>query len=275
MDEPSVQRFERGPRPPSTPSPRAPSEPGPVSWPSAPVVPLGLRSDAVHVWCAALDQPAWRVRGLVGILAPDERERAERFHFERLRRRFVVGRGVLRIILAGYLGMAPEAVRFAYRPRGKPHLADADDGALRFNVAHSGRLALYAVTRGRELGVDLEEVRPLEDAEPIAARYFSVGEAAALRALPPAERLAGFFRCWTRKEAYIKARGEGLAIPLHEFDVSVAPDEPARLLGSRWEPGDADRWTLVGLSPAPGYAGALAVEGRAWSLSCWQWTPQP
>jgi 4'-phosphopantetheinyl transferase len=215
------------------------------------------------------------VRELAGILAPDERERAERFHFERLRWRFVVGRGVLRIILAGYLGTAPAGVRIAYGLRGKPRLADGHGDALRFNLAHSGGLALYAVTRGRELGVDLEEVRPLEDAEAIAARYFSAGEAAALGALPHADRLAGFFRCWTRKEAYVKARGEGLAIPLHQFDVSVAPDEPARLLGSRREPGDADRWSLVGLSPAPGYAGALAIEGRGWSLSCWQWTPQP
>nr|ASV46661.1 hypothetical protein [uncultured bacterium] len=142
---------------------------------------------------------------------------------------------------------------------------------IRFNVSHSGEMALYAFARGRELGVDVEEVRRMEDGLHIAERFFSQAEVAVFRSLPEEIRDDAFFNCWTRKEAYIKAVGEGLSFPLHVFDVSLAPGEPARLLASR-DPQQAERWSLRGLpDPAPGYRAAIVVEGEGWDLACWRW----
>lgn len=240
-------------------------------WGSPPR-PLVLDADAVHVWAAPLDPPAAAVQRHGTLLASDERARAERFHFERDRRRFTVARGVLRTLLGRYLGTDPRAVAFGYESHGKPVLADpfAAHG-LRFNVSHSGEMALFAFARGREVGVDVEEVRRMEDGLDIAVRFFSEAEVAAFRALPEEIRDDAFFNCWTRKEAYIKAVGEGLSFPLHVFDVSLAPGEPARLLASR-DPQQAERWSLRGLpDPAPGYRAALVVEGEGWDVACWRW----
>jgi 4'-phosphopantetheinyl transferase len=229
----------------------------------------------VHVWRVVLDQPAIRLQSLWEQLAPEERDRAARFHFPKDRDRFVAARGLLRVILGAYLGVDPAGLRFTKNAYGKPALAEQrgpDD--LRFNLSHSHELVLYAITRGREVGIDVEWMRPDLADEEIAARFFSPREVAALRALPEPQRLEAFFNCWTRKEAFIKARGEGLSLPLDEFDVSLAPGEPAALLGTCWDPHEAGRWSLRALSPGPGYAAALAVEGecddpmvRPWPLS--------
>jgi 4'-phosphopantetheinyl transferase len=210
---------------------------------------------------------------LAASLSPDERDRAGAFVRERDRRHFTVGRGVLRAILSRYAGIPPKQVRFCYGPHGKPALDEAHGGqTLRFNLAHSHDLALYAVTRGREIGVDLEWVgRPVPDAATIAEHYFSAAERARLRALPELLRHEAFYNCWTRKEAYLKARGEGLSLPLDQFDVSLAPGEPAALLSSHGDPGEVVRWTLWALIPGPGYVAALAVEGGDWQLECWDW----
>jgi len=145
--------------------------------------------------------------------------------------------------------------------------------AIRFNMSHSHGEALYAVTRGREIGIDLEFIRCDLEVEQIAERFFSQCEIATLRALPVSLRKHAFFLCWTRKEAYIKARGQGLSLPLDQFDVSLIPGEPSALLSTQPDSDEALRWSLQELTPAPGYAAALAVEGRGWSLSCWQWPP--
>jgi 4'-phosphopantetheinyl transferase len=142
---------------------------------------------------------------------------------------------------------------------------------LRFNVSHSHGLALYAVTRRRKIGIDIERVRPISGPEQLAARFFSAGENAELCALPEHVKHEAFFNCWTRKEAYVKARGEGLSLPLNQFDVSLNPGEPARLLRVERDPQEAARWSLQGLTPAPGYVAALAVEGHGWRLACWEW----
>jgi 4'-phosphopantetheinyl transferase len=142
---------------------------------------------------------------------------------------------------------------------------------LSFNLTHSHQLALYAVTRRREIGVDLEYVRADFADEQIAERFFSPREVAALRTVPENLLKEAFFHCWTRKEAYVKAKGEGLSIPLDQFDVSLAPGEPALLLSTRDDPQEADRWSLQALFPGSGYVAALAVEGRTWRLKCWQW----
>lgn len=246
-----------------------------ASWLSPPQ-PLPLRPGEVHVWRAWLECPAEQRALLADSLSTAERDRAGRFHSEADRDRFVVARGGLRAILGHYLGVAAAEIHLSYGPHGKPHLAQSAHGLdLRFNLAHSHNLALYAFTAGCDLGVDLEAIRPLADADDIAARFFSARERAAYLALPAAERLEAFYRGWVRKEAYLKALGDGLARPLAGFSVSLGPGEPARLLEVEGDPAETERWSLAALDPAPGYAAALAVEGQPLRLVCWQFGLPP
>lgn len=223
--------------------------------PACPALPEG----EVHVFVAWVDAPpdadalAW--------LSPDERERAGRFHFERDRLRFAAARGHLRILLGSYLGMDPSALRFAYGPQGKPALSgDANARRLRFNVSHSGGLALFALTADREVGVDCEQLRPVAGLEAIAERHFSPRERAQLRRVAEPEKPRAFLRAWTRKEAFIKCTGEGASRRLDSFDVTLLDGEPARLF--RVEQPAAARWWLEDLEPAAGYAAALVVQGH-------------
>ena len=237
--------------------------------------PFPLGREEVHVWQAALDLPEAGVWELRRLLSEDEQRRAEGFYFPRDRARYVVGRGLLRTLLGGYLDRDPVGLRFSYSAYGKPRLAGpAGEPALHFNLAHSGGLALYALARGRELGIDVEQVRPDFAGEEIAARFFSPREVAALRAVPAGLRREAFFHCWARKEAYLKATGKGLSLALDGFDVALAPGEPAALLAVRDNPAEAGRWSLRALEPAPGYVAALAVEGHSWRLHCGCW-PAP
>ncbi|MGA7869680.1 MAG: 4'-phosphopantetheinyl transferase superfamily protein [Candidatus Binatus sp.] len=234
-----------------------------------------LGGNEVHVWQASLDEPAPQRDRLLHTLSADERTRAERFYFQRDRERFIIAHGILRAILALYLNRAPESLSFCYSSHGKPALACESGGdAPRFNMSHSHGVALYAITRGREIGIDLEFIRCDLEAEQIAERFFSRSEIATLRALPSSLRRHAFFLCWTRKEAYIKARGEGPSIALGQFDVSLIPGKPAGLLSTRPDSDEALGWSLQDLTLDLGYAAALAVEGRGWNLSCWQW-PHP
>jgi 4'-phosphopantetheinyl transferase len=243
-------------------------------WRSPPET-LVLGCDEVHVWRATLDQPVSQIQSFRRNLAADEQARAERFHFERDHEHFVVARGVLRAILGRYLNQAPEGISFCYSSHGKPALAGESGGdAIRFNVSHSHGIALYAVTRGREVGVDLEHIRSNLAVAEIAERFFSRREVAMLRTLLTEAQREAFFRCWTRKEAYLKARGEGLSLPLDQIDVSPAPGEPGAVPGTQPDSSETFRWSLQELAPAPGYVAALAVEGRGWRLACWQW-PDP
>jgi 4'-phosphopantetheinyl transferase len=226
----------------------------------------------VHVWRVALDPGDEAVAELRGLLAADEVARAERFHFEKHRRRYTVGRGALRWLLGGYLGTAPEAVRFAYGEREKPHLAEQRAGPpLQFNLSNSSELALVAVTVGPEVGVDLEAVRPMEDALAISERFFSAAEREALRGYPPSERDQAFFRCWTRKEAYLKAIGDGIALGLDRFDVALDPGAGARFLALEGDPTRAAAWSLTHIDPAPGYLGALAFPAHPHTIRGFQW----
>ena len=231
-----------------------------------------MGDDEVHIWRVLLDKTPSRIQSFLHNLAVDEQARAERFHFDRDREHFIVARGVLRAILGGYLNRAPERLSFCYNSHGKPALAgEADGDAIRFNVSHSDGVALYAVTRGREVGIDLEHIRLNLAIAEIAERFFSQREVMMLRTLPPEEQRQAFFRCWTRKEAYSKVRGEGLSLSLDQFDVSPAPGEPAAMLSVPGDPNEASHWFLQELTPAPGYVAALAVEGHDWRLGCWQW----
>src|SRR5712691_2292707 len=221
-----------------------------------------LTSDNVTVWIAALDIVEGAARRFGDCLSPDERARADRFQSARDRERFVVRRGVLRTILGWYVGIGPERLRFEYNPYGKPSLAGQTGmEPIRFNLTNSGGLALIAVTRGREVGVDVERLNTQFDALEVAERFFSPLEATGLRGLPTAAQKDACLRCWTRKEAYLKARGLGVTWPLDRFDVSVSPDHAA-LLNVCDEPEELSRWSMHNLNPEPGYVGALVIEGR-------------
>jgi 4'-phosphopantetheinyl transferase len=245
--------------------------PFPSVWQSPPSSHVSP-AEEVHVWRASLNRSEDGLQRLQSTLTPDEHERAGRFHFQRDRQHFVAARGMLREILGRYLNAESASLRFGYTAYGKPYLTDECGGRwLRFNVSHSGELALYAVSRERELGVDIERVRTDIEHREIATQFFSEREVAALCALPEQAQHTAFFLCWTRKEAYIKGIGEGLSLPLNSFDVSLAPDEPATLLAVRGDMQEAARWTLRALQPGEGYEAALVAEGRDWQLKCWQW----
>lgn len=236
---------------------------------------LLLGDDEVHVCRAVLRREPAAVRTLRAVLAPDERRRADRFQFRKDYEHFVVARGVLRAILGRYLDVAPEQVRFSYNEFGKPALDGGTGGhSLRFNLSHSHGVALYAVTRGREVGLDIEFIREDFAALATAGHFFSPCEVSALRAAPRELQAQAFFNCWTRKEAYIKALGSGLSHPLHSFSVSLAPGDPARLLSTDGDPREASRWSLTELFPGAGYAAAMAVRAPAPALRCWQWTAE-
>jgi 4'-phosphopantetheinyl transferase len=231
-----------------------------------------LGRNDVHVWRAFLDQPVLHVQHLAQTLSSDERRKAARFCFKQDRRRFIVRRGLLRTILSCYLDTEPSRLQFRYDPCGKSSIAAELDGdALRFNVSHSHGLALYAVVWDRLIGVDVERIRPLPEAEQIAVRFFSAWENAVFRELPRSQKLQGFFNCWTCREAFLKATGYGLSSPLNEFSVSLTPGEPARLISVHGRPGEVSRWSLLELTPAIGYVAALCVEGQGWRLACWGW----
>jgi 4'-phosphopantetheinyl transferase len=220
-----------------------------------------LPDDAVHVWRVLLNQDLERTANALKVLSPDERETAARFHFDKDRNQFVQARAALRFILSEYIDLNPQDLEFTYGPQGKPGLAVAG-GDLRFNLSRREGLALIAVTRGREIGVDVELVRGDMPFFEIAAVSFSNAESNILRNLPANLQSRGFYNCWTRKEAFVKAVGEGLSFPLQEFDVSLVPGESAELLEVRGSPlNRADRWTMHDFAVGENYVGALVVEG--------------
>jgi 4'-phosphopantetheinyl transferase len=231
-----------------------------------------LESHQAHIWRAGLQQEPSTVRKFLDILAPEERERADKFHFRKDYEHFVVARGVLRNLLGGYLNKHPASIRFSYNQYGKPALADGrGDKRLCFNMSHSHELALYGFVRGREIGLDVEFMCEDSASLEVAKRFFAPQEVATLRALSQELQTTAFFNCWTRKEAYIKALGEGLSHPLNSFAVSFAPGEVAALLSTDNDPQEASRWSVVEIIPATGYAAALVVKRPTPTLRCWQW----
>jgi 4'-phosphopantetheinyl transferase len=230
---------------------------------------IELAENEIHIWRAHLDGQQTPLGRLAATLTSEEKERAKRYFFERDRTRFVVSRGILRELLGRYLSCTPREIEFEYSSQGKPSLRRQGSGRpIRFNISHSHGLGLFAFALGRNLGVDVELVRPDFGAEEIAARYFAPQEIAELRILSPSLRADGFFLCWTRKEAYIKARGEGLQIPLDSFYVSLTPGQKEQLHSA-----DAMRWRMQSLRPDQGYVGALVGEGQGWSPRYWGWSP--
>src|SRR6267142_2484587 len=228
--------------------------------PASFISPLELRADEVHVWLATLAEHS--VDSLRSLLTEDELARADRFHFAKDRNHYTVARGLLRKLLASYLVAEPAELRFSYAEKGKPALLESQRHSLNFNLAHSNGMAIFAFALGREVGIDLEFIRDDLADEKIAERFFSQSEIETLTKLPLELRKRAFFDCWTRKEAYIKARGEGLSMPLDEFDVSLAPGAEAALLRNHKEPGEVMRWSMQSLAVPAGFVAALVVSGH-------------
>jgi 4'-phosphopantetheinyl transferase len=235
--------------------------------------PLRLASDEVHSWCVSLDVPPETAARFYTTLTPDERDRTARFLFERDRRRFIVAHGALRDLLGRYLHTEPGRIRFVYNAFGKPDLSPEFGRRLKFSLSHSGDRAVIAVAAGSSVGVDVEYIRAGSDYAAIAQRFFSAAEIDYLTALPGHLFVDAFFSCWTKKEAWVKACGEGLAIPLNSFSVPLTtgsdPSADVCVVSNDILP--AKRWSVYPLRPAPGYAGALAIEGSGWRLSQRQW----
>ena len=238
-----------------------------------PPVPVILNGDGVHVWRIALDLPRHRVADLAAHLSGEEQARADKFLVEEARRRFVVSHGATRSILSRYLGLRAEELRFVTGERGKPNLvAIAGAPAICFSLSHSGEVALCAVAEGREVGVDVEQIRPVPAWREITARHFSAGERQALRSLAEDQAREAFFHGWTRKEAYSKALGEGVSQRWTAFTVSLQPGAAAEVVNAAPDEPVDGPFTLCPLAPGPGYVAAVAAQGVGWRLSCWRWS---
>ena len=218
---------------------------------------------AVEVVVAQLIADEEEVQAAETLLSDDERHRARRFVFDRDRRRFTVGRARLRELLGARLNVSPTSIEFAYGAHGKPSLSHRfADSDLRFNVSHCDDVAVYAISRRRDVGIDVEAVRTMPDAGAIASRFFSPRETAAYHSLDAIHKPQGFFNCWTRKEAFIKAVGDGLSHSLDSFDVSLTPGAPAQILRVGDTVGD-DGWAMVSFVPVPGHVAAVVVATAA------------
>ena len=244
--------------------------PFPAIWKSAPP-PIFLGDNEVHFWLAAVPDCLEDFTRLRDVLDAEERDRAARFHFERDRERYIVARGILRLLLSTYLGSS----RFMLTTNefGKPFLQPPHD-TLQFNMSHSRDLALFGFTRRNEIGADVERIRPDFATQEIANRFFAPDEAAALAQLGESERAGAFFNCWTRKEAYIKARGIGLSLGLSTFAVTLRPGEPAALVRVDNDASARGRWTMLSLDVGADYRAAAAFEGRG-HVCCFRWGGNP
>ncbi len=232
---------------------------------------IELLTEDVHVWSASLDVQEEEMQSLLRILDFEERARANRFYFERDRSRFIVCHAYLRTILAYYLDIEPERLEFNYTPKGKPYLVQRFRGKeLQFNLSHSHEFALYAVTINRQVGVDLEYIYLFAETDALTDRILTKRERAEWHKSTGNERIWSLFRYWTCKEAFVKATGEGLTMPLNRIHISLVPDE-ARLISANHSLREASRWSLQELNPVPGFAAAVVVEGVGYRLHQWQW----
>ena len=239
------------------------------SWRAQPARPT-IEPEEIHVWCIELDLPDSDIERDFHILSVDERDRAYRFAFKKGRTHFIAARGALRRILGLYLQVDPAGLQFVYASHGKPSLKPGYDTlGLRFNVTHSGGIALFALALSREVGIDVEHIRDDFPCLQIARQFFSDAEYATLCSIQPALRYEAFFNCWTRKEAFVKATGEGLSYPLTQFEVSLRPGAPAQLLSITGQAAQAARYSLHAILPRAGYVGALAVIGTCSRIRFW------
>ena len=234
---------------------------------------MGLHPDEIHVWSASLDQPRSGVQRLSQTLSLGERKRAERFHFEKKWKDFVVSHGILRTIMGRYLNVEANKLQFCYGKYGKPALTNTfGEGKICFSLSHSEGFVLYAFTGWGEIGVDIERIRDIVEMDQIAERVFSQRELHIYRALPMAKKKEAFFNSWTRKEAILKAIGTGISLRLDKFDVSFSPGEAIKALRIAEHSKELSQWSIKELKPAPGFAAALAVQGGKRRLRYYQWS---
>lgn len=237
-------------------------------WSPAPEKP-NMQVGELHVWRASLDVNVATLKKYQSILSKEEIRRANKFRFDKDRNHFITARGILRQLLANYLQMDPAEVVFHYGSHGKPGLNH--NAELRFNLSHSAGVAILGFVRDYSIGIDLEKIKSNIEFEEIANHFFAKKEITALLGLPIKKRALGFFNCWTRKEAFIKAKGSGLSFPLDQFEVSLLPDEPAKLLETYWDKKELGNWSLYALDPGVGFVGAVAINGPVNMLRYWQW----
>lgn len=239
-----------------------------TTWPAAPAE-LPYLDGNVHVWAVRLDDTGVDLDGGRELLSPDERERVGRFHFDQHRRRYLIAHIALHKILARYLPVNPEQIVFELGANGKPKLPPALAArGVDFNLSHSHEMALVAVNRGREIGVDIEYVKPEFKFDDIAERFFTAKEVAALRALPANLQRQAFFKCWTSKEAFLKAKGTGLSGKLDEVEITLGAPDRVRIGAS------LAGWALSELTPGDGYEGALVIAARALPVHYYLWQPE-
>ena len=244
----------------------------PIQWQSPPNT-IHLPENTIHVWAASLRHDPTKIQQLRDFLTPDERARADRFYFEKDRVAYTAGRGQLRLLLSRYLEVEPTTIRFIYSKYGKPSLADpfAKSG-LHFNVSHSQDMAIYGFSWHNELGIDVEYKyrEPTPDFTGICTHFFAPSEQAVLLSHTGEAIRHAFYRCWTRKEAYLKASGEGLSRALDSFHVTLTAHEPAKLLYVRDEPEEVERWTMMHINIGQEYTAAVCMEGKNLSMVCWK-----
>ena len=218
---------------------------------------LILSEEEVHIWRADLELDEYFQSSFLKLLSPDEKNRAQKFRFAKDSRNFIAARGILRSLIGKYLEINPAEISFQYSKFGKPGIAN--NNSLQFNISHSQNIALFAFTKKFNIGVDVEFVNPNIEVKDIAAKFFSTNEIMNLLALPEQQQALGFFNCWTRKEAFIKAVGEGLSFPLDKFEVSLEPGKPAKLLATHWDPKAVSKWSMYSMSPGANFVGSLAL----------------
>jgi 4'-phosphopantetheinyl transferase len=229
--------------------------------------PLDLGWGEVQVWCARLDGDRENLPFLASLLASDEQARAKRYYFERDRGRFIVRRGFLRLLLGAYLDRDPARLQFSYGANGKPALRPGSSGwPLQFNLSHSNGLAVYALSRDRPLGIDVEYIRLIPEVLQIAEQFFTPLERNLLTSLSSESRMRTFFKIWTGKEAYLKATGDGLSHQPTEIEVSFDGREAAQIRAVHAEPMETGRWQMETIRNIPGYIAAVVIEGQDWQL---------
>jgi len=239
-------------------------------WSLPPTDP-SLSGDEVHIWCACLNQPDTFIGQMAQTLSADELKRAERFHFIQHRNQFITAHGLLRRLLVDYTNFEADRITFEYGRNGKPFLSEKfSKEKIRFNLSHSNGYALFAFTCDREIGVDLEHICEFADMDKVAEQVFSTQEIAVLRSFPEAEKKEAFFKFWTRKEAYIKAIGEGFSSALDTIDISSSPLNASVFVDTGKDSGNKNHWTVQDLKPLPGFAAASAVEGDSAMHHCWR-----
>jgi len=230
---------------------------------------LTVDGSTAHVWWVNLSNEL-AVNQCFNILSEDEKERAAKFRFEKDRQHFIIARGVLRQILSLYLSEKPDAIQFEYGKNGKPFFPK---NTLQFNLSHAGEIALIALTKNNIIGIDVEVINRKIEVEQVAQHFFAKGEFDRLMSLPKTQIYEAFFNCWTRKEAFIKATGDGLSFPLDQFEVSVKPNEKAELLATYFNEKEREKWSLFDLKMKEGYKAALAVRGKVEEIKCFEWRP--